>query len=187
MKIYLRKLCWFSRKHIPKQAHYVRFQALELLCNSICGGRTKKFGHPWPKWLNAGCLSVCVINCLVITCQWLIVASLNLPPQGTSRRGVVHCQSLVAYTALGFWSDIIHRSFIIYFQSNLVARICKVGVDGGLVQRFKQHHIVCKKQTVYPAASNSATSVCSAVTVYPIHTDKWIHLGKWRGVVTAYT
>jgi len=32
---------------VPKQSHYVRFPALELLHNSLCGPRTKKFGDPW--------------------------------------------------------------------------------------------------------------------------------------------
>jgi len=32
--------------HIPKQSHYVRCPTLELLCNSLCGPQTKKFGDP---------------------------------------------------------------------------------------------------------------------------------------------
>jgi len=32
---------------MPKQSHYVRCQALELLCNSLCCSRTKKFEDPW--------------------------------------------------------------------------------------------------------------------------------------------
>jgi len=30
-----------------KQPHYVRCLALEQLCNSLCGPRTKMFGDPW--------------------------------------------------------------------------------------------------------------------------------------------
>jgi len=30
----------------PKQSHYVRSLALKVLCNSIYGLRTKKFGDP---------------------------------------------------------------------------------------------------------------------------------------------
>jgi len=29
--------------HIPKQSHYLRRPALDMLCNSLCGPRTKKF------------------------------------------------------------------------------------------------------------------------------------------------
>jgi len=44
---YLRKTCWFGRmQHIPKQSHYVRCRSLGLLCNSLCGPWTKKFGDP---------------------------------------------------------------------------------------------------------------------------------------------
>jgi len=32
--------------HIPKQSHYVRCPGPELLCNSLCGPRTKTFGDP---------------------------------------------------------------------------------------------------------------------------------------------
>ena len=39
------KQCLIGR--IPKQSHYVRYQALELLCTNLCGPLTKKFGDPW--------------------------------------------------------------------------------------------------------------------------------------------
>ena len=35
--------------NIPKQSHYVRCPALELLCNSLCDPQTKKFGDPWSR------------------------------------------------------------------------------------------------------------------------------------------
>jgi len=45
--MYLRKTCWLGRmQHIPKQSHYVRCLALELLWNSLCGSLAKKFGDP---------------------------------------------------------------------------------------------------------------------------------------------
>jgi len=31
-------------QHTPKQSHYVRCPTGELLCDSICGSRIKKFG-----------------------------------------------------------------------------------------------------------------------------------------------
>jgi len=34
-------------QHIPKQLHYLGCPAFELLCNSLCGPLTKKFGDPW--------------------------------------------------------------------------------------------------------------------------------------------
>jgi len=33
-------------EHFTKQSHYVRYPALELLCNSLFGPLTKKFGAP---------------------------------------------------------------------------------------------------------------------------------------------
>ena len=33
-------------QHIPKQSHYVRCPALELLCDGLCGPVAKKFGNP---------------------------------------------------------------------------------------------------------------------------------------------
>jgi len=33
-------------QHIPKQSHCVKYPALELLCNNLCGPRTKNFGGP---------------------------------------------------------------------------------------------------------------------------------------------
>ena len=33
-------------EHSPKQSHYVIFPALEMLWNSLCGTRKKKFGNP---------------------------------------------------------------------------------------------------------------------------------------------
>ena len=43
----LRKTCWFCRiQNNSKQSHYVRFPALELLCNNVCGRRTKGLESP---------------------------------------------------------------------------------------------------------------------------------------------
>ena len=43
----LLKFRWFDRMyHIAKQSHYVSCPALELLCKSLCGPQTKKFGVP---------------------------------------------------------------------------------------------------------------------------------------------
>jgi len=36
-------------QYIPKQSHYTRRPALELLCNNLCGPLTKTFGDPWCK------------------------------------------------------------------------------------------------------------------------------------------
>jgi len=48
--VYLRKIRWFGRMcHIPKQSHYERGPALELLRNSLCELLAKKFGEPGPK------------------------------------------------------------------------------------------------------------------------------------------
>jgi len=33
-------------QYIPKQSHYVRCPALELLCNILCDAQIKKFGDP---------------------------------------------------------------------------------------------------------------------------------------------
>jgi len=33
-------------QHIPKQSHYVRCPAVELLCNGICGPLATKLGDP---------------------------------------------------------------------------------------------------------------------------------------------
>jgi len=35
---------------MSKQSYYVRCPALELLCNSLHGPCTKKFGDPWYSW-----------------------------------------------------------------------------------------------------------------------------------------
>jgi len=43
--IYLWKFCWLMW-YILKQSHYVKCPALELLCNSLCGPRTKNTGDP---------------------------------------------------------------------------------------------------------------------------------------------
>jgi len=49
----MRKMCWFDRMwHYPKQSHYVRCPALELLFTSLCGLLTKKFVDPWPREFN---------------------------------------------------------------------------------------------------------------------------------------
>ena len=41
-----RKFCWFGRRwHTPKQPRYISWcPALDLLCNSLCGPRTRKCG-----------------------------------------------------------------------------------------------------------------------------------------------
>ena len=36
-------------QHILKQPHYLGCQALELLCNSLCGPLTKKFGEKFER------------------------------------------------------------------------------------------------------------------------------------------
>jgi len=47
--IYLRKNCSFGTVHcnISRNIAYVRCSALELLCKSLCGPRTKKLGDTW--------------------------------------------------------------------------------------------------------------------------------------------
>ena len=55
--LYLRKTCWFGEmQYIPKQPHYVRSPALELLCNSLCGPQIKKFRDPCTKQTTTRCL-----------------------------------------------------------------------------------------------------------------------------------
>jgi len=36
-------------QHIPKQPHYVRCPAFELLCDNLCDPRTKQFVDPCPR------------------------------------------------------------------------------------------------------------------------------------------
>jgi len=76
----LRKICWFCRMwHIPKQSHYVRFPALELLCNNLCGRRTKG--------LETLAVDIYTRLCEMLTveyfcyCQWLLDAVDNLENQ----------------------------------------------------------------------------------------------------------
>jgi len=33
-------------QHIPKQSHYEKYPAFQMLRNSLCGPQTEKFGDP---------------------------------------------------------------------------------------------------------------------------------------------
>jgi len=45
----------------PKQSHDVRSPALEQVCDSVCGPRTKKFGDPC---LRATCRISALYKCM---------------------------------------------------------------------------------------------------------------------------
>ena len=76
--IYLRKTCWFDRignitYPIPQKSRYVRYQALELLCNSLCG--------PLPKicraliymnWIDVTDVSTRVSLFGTAGCRWTV-------------------------------------------------------------------------------------------------------------------